>query len=136
MLHQHAHAVTGTPGIGRPASNAVAIDRARLRRSSQALGLEELLPCMRAVGITTAVAKISGNGNETRVDGVKIYPCPDIRIKVPTDRGRTQVRAADAIKAVVEETVADIRFLNGHSGRYWIEASTGNTRLEMHADRG
>ena len=91
---------------------------------------------MRAVGITAAVAKISGNGNDTRIDSLTIRPRPDIRIKGPTDGGRTQVRAADAVEAVVEETVADLRFPNGHSARYGIGASTGNTRPEMHADRG
>lgn len=148
MLQQHAHAVTGTTAVGHRPSNVVAIDRACRRRPAQAQGLEGLLPRMRAVGITTAVAKISGEGGETRVDSVTIYPCSNIRIKVPADRAGsaqgpggaaahgdwTQVPAADAVKAVVKEMVDGIRFLKGHHGQFWIEASTGITRLEMRAN--
>ena len=91
------------------------------------------MTCLRAVGITTAVARISCDGRETRVDSVTIHPSSDIRIKVPTNRGPTQVMAVDAVKQVVQETVTDIRFLNGHRGRYWIDASTGTARLEIRA---
>ena len=130
MLHQHQHAETGTTVVGRSQAEVIPFDRARQRRAPRPVDLKALLPNMRAVGITTAVAKISGEGSESHIDSVDIFPSSAIRIKVPLDQaahmpvpeeairrdGTTQVLAADAIKEVVKEMIDGIWWAAGHHG--------------------
>lgn len=105
--------------------------------------LKGLLPLLRAVGITNAVATLSGDGNRRRVDRVDIYPSSAVFIKVPAHapdgarpRGAvTQVPATEAVQGVVEGMIDGIRWRNGHRGRLWIDVLSGDTRLEMHGDR-
>ena len=149
MLHQHQHAETGTTTVGRSQAEVIPFERARRRRPVRPFDIEGLLPRMRAVGITTAVAKISGEGRESHVDSVDVYPSSEIRIKAPMDQaahmpvpegaitrdGTTQIMAADAVKEVVKEMIDGIWWAGGHHGEFWIEVSDGTTRLEMHRDR-
>ena len=144
---QHDRAVNGTHHhIAR--NEAGVPPRAHPRHAEKPPCLEDLLPRLRAVGVTSAVADIAGAGEGTRVKSVTVYPCSSIRIRAgkrPRAVARTpageirrwggeQVPAADAIREVVDGMIQRIRWANGHHGRLWIEVNDGSTRLELHAD--
>ena len=112
-------------------------------RPQRPRNLEGLLPLLRAVGITHAVATLSGQGNERHVDRVDIYPSSAVFIKVPAHardgaaahRAVAQIPATEAVEGVVDGMIDGIRWRNGHRGRLWIDVSSGDTRLEMHGER-
>ena len=144
---QYDRAVNGTHHVARNAAGVPA--HAHPRPAEKPPCLEDLLPRLRAVGVTSAVADIAGAGEGTRVESVTVYPCSTIRIRaekrpravVRTPAGEIrswggeQVPAADAIREVVDGMIQRIRWANGHHGRLWIEVNDGSTRLEMHAGK-
>ena len=145
---QHDRAVNGTHHhVARNEPDVPA--RTHPRHAEKPPCLKDLLPRLRAVGVTSAVADIAGAGEGTRVESVTVYPCSTIRIRAekrPRAVARTpageirrwggeQVPAADAIREVVDGMIEGIRWANGHHGKLWIEVNGGSTRLEMHADK-